>query len=156
MCSFTVPNPYLAVKRGSHSTNSIYCLHAHTRTTTIFKSSLHCTLSKVIRAKKMTLALHFVCQNSVAPTTLLSLLYLGIPRSYIFPTLIIKNDGLLKCTYLERGFPLKSAISKALQNLMLSGISEISAGEKEKKEEESALWMHRCYTIERMILKSSS
>lgn len=29
-------------------------------------------------------------------------------------------------TYLDRGFPLKSAISRALQNFMLSGISGIS------------------------------
>lgn len=34
-------------------------------------------------------------------------------------------------TYLDRGFPLKSAISKALQNLMLSGISGMSARKKE-------------------------
>lgn len=34
--------------------------------------------------------------------------------------------------YLDRGFPLKSAISKALQNLMLSGISGMSAREKKK------------------------
>lgn len=36
-------------------------------------------------------------------------------------------------TYLDRGFPLKSAISKALQNLMLSGISGMSIREKKKK-----------------------
>lgn len=35
-------------------------------------------------------------------------------------------------TYLDRGFPLKSAISKALQNLMLSGISGMSAREKKE------------------------
>lgn len=35
--------------------------------------------------------------------------------------------------YLDRGFPLKSAISKALQNLMLSGISGMSTREREKK-----------------------
>lgn len=35
-------------------------------------------------------------------------------------------------TYLDRGFPLKSAISKALQNLMLSGISGMSIREKKK------------------------
>ena len=33
-------------------------------------------------------------------------------------------------TNLERGFPLKSAISNALQNLMLSGISGMSADRK--------------------------
>lgn len=37
-----------------------------------------------------------------------------------------------KLTYLDRGFPLKSAISNALQNLMLSGISGMSAGEKRR------------------------
>lgn len=40
--------------------------------------------------------------------------------------------GLFLFTYLDRGFPLKSAISKALQNLMLSGISGMSAGEKRR------------------------
>ncbi len=41
-----------------------------------------------------------------------------------------ESDGVFLFTYLDRGFPLKSAISKALQNLMLSGISGMSAGEK--------------------------
>lgn len=41
--------------------------------------------------------------------------------------------GPLPLTYLDRGFPLKSAISKALQNLMLSGISGMSAGEKKRR-----------------------
>lgn len=37
-------------------------------------------------------------------------------------------------SYLERGFPLKSAISRDLQNLMLSGISGMS-GKKQVKEQ---------------------
>lgn len=40
-------------------------------------------------------------------------------------------------TCLDRGFPLKSAISKALQNLMLSGISGMSARKKEGRGDEN-------------------
>lgn len=36
-------------------------------------------------------------------------------------------------SHLERGFPLKSAISKDLQNLMLSGISGMSGKNTYKK-----------------------
>lgn len=40
---------------------------------------------------------------------------------------LVKNQSpLWGDTYLDRGFPLKSAISRALQNFMLSGISGIS------------------------------
>jgi len=44
-------------------------------------------------------------------------------------------------SYLERGFPLKSAISKDLQNLMLSGISGMSGKKyvKERKRLEKSL-----------------
>lgn len=46
------------------------------------------------------------------------------------------NTLMIHCpfTYLDRGFPLKSAISNALQNLMLSGISGMSAGKKKERE----------------------
>lgn len=42
-----------------------------------------------------------------------------LPHPTVTPT--------LATTHLDRGFPLKSAISRALQNLMLSGISGMSA-----------------------------
>ncbi len=41
--------------------------------------------------------------------------------------------GFFKHTNLDKGFPLKSAISKARQNLMFSGTSEISEREGERK-----------------------
>lgn len=44
-----------------------------------------------------------------------------------------RSSSLFPDAYLDRGFPLKSAISKALQNLMLSGISGMSAREKKKE-----------------------
>lgn len=44
------------------------------------------------------------------------------------------TNGLHVPSYLERGFPLKSAISRDLQNLMLSGISGMS-GKKQVKEQ---------------------
>lgn len=49
--------------------------------------------------------------------------------------------GLHRPSYLERGFPLKSAISNDLQNLMLSGISGMSGKKyvKEKKKREKSL-----------------
>ena len=43
------------------------------------------------------------------------------------PACAQSSQGLNQPTDLERGFPLKSAISSALQNLMLSGISGMSA-----------------------------
>lgn len=45
-------------------------------------------------------------------------------------------------SYLERGFPLKSAISKDLQNLMLSGISGMSRRKKKKRKDmkETEAW----------------
>lgn len=41
-------------------------------------------------------------------------------------------EGGMPRSYLESGFPLKSAISKDLQNLMLSGISGMSEAERER------------------------
>lgn len=49
-------------------------------------------------------------------------------------------------SYLERGFPLKSAISKDLQNLMLSGISGMSRRKKKRHERNRGLG--RAYCVE--------
>ncbi len=53
-------------------------------------------------------------------------------QTLYFLTVFMNSYGLFSFSYLDRGFPLKSAISKALQNLMLSGISGMSAGEKRR------------------------
>lgn len=106
-------------------------IHIHNKHEHSLSNMIRCTLKEeqgVIRAHRW----HLSCFVKYVKVVLHPHTPLLLRPAY-FNTDSEWRDAPFQATYLERGFPLKSAISKALQNLMLSGISGMSAGEERRR-----------------------